>query len=158
MKTRIFLLSISALTSLGAFGHGGGEAVIEVGPTKGVIEVTHDKSFKLSPEATRTLGVESLPFASKAVIVPRSALVSTLQESQVFRLRDGYIKAIPFSAASHGEQKVSIQSPELKSGDAVVVSGVGFLRIIAAQLGTAEAGDEHDAHDAHGSEGDAHHD
>lgn len=166
MKPHPLFIILLSLGSNAAYGHGGGEASIEVGPTKGVTEVASDKSFKLAPEATQTLGIQTVSFVSGSISVPRSALVTTLQENQVFRIRDGYLRPISFKSISSADQKVVIQSTDLKSGDGVVVSGVGFLRIIAAQLGKVESPDEHTdshvdehAHDhEHGSEGGAHHD
>lgn len=128
-----------------AYGHGGGEASIEVGPDKGVTEVAKDKSFKLSPEATKNFGLKTIPFAVGSIAVPKESIVRTLKEAQIFRLRDGFLKSVDFKVVTKGDRTLTIQSTELQAKDEIVVSGVGFLRIISAQLGEAEeeGEDEH---------------
>lgn len=147
-RPTFLLLSIAMLGSAFppvAFGHGGGEASIEVGPDKGVIEISADKSFKLSPEAMRNFGIKSVPYAPGTVVLPKEAVVRTLKEAQIFRLRAGFLKAVDFKTVTKGERAWSIRSDDLRSQDEIVVGGVGFLRIIAAQLG--DTADEEKHHD-----------
>lgn len=136
--------------NVNAFGHGGGEAAIEIGPTKGVTEVAKDKSFKLSPEAIKRLEITWAPINETAIRIPKTAIANALSESNVFRFRDGWIKSVHFKILTKGEQ-VTIQSPEIQKGDQIVRTGVGYLRIIASQLGEAEEEEE-----SHSNEGDEH--
>jgi hypothetical protein len=165
MKSWLGILLLGV--SLNAFGHGGGEAEIEIGPTKGVTEVAKDKSFKLSPEAIKRLEITWAPINETAIRIPKTAIVNALSESNVFRFRDGWFKSVPFKVLSKGEQ-VTIQSPEIQKGDQIVRTGVGYLRMIASQLGEAEEevahsdeegehGENTDKHD-HSAEGGEHHD
>lgn len=162
----ICLFSISG----NALGHGGGEAAIEIGPTKGVTEVAKDKSFKLAPEAIKRLEITWAPINETAIRIPKTAIANALSESNVFRFRDGWIKSVHFKVLTKGDQ-VTIQSPEIQKGDQIVLTGVGYLRIIASQLGETEEeeeghSDEEDEHGhgkktdkhAHDDEGGDHHD
>lgn len=155
MKISAWQLVLWFVVSSQAFGHGGGEAELEVGADKGVIEVTSDKSFKLSEEAKKTLGIDSVPYQAGMSAIPKNALVTTLKESQIFRVRDGYLKAIHVPSRSKDGKSGSVPGSEFKSGDQIVIRGTGFLRIIAAQLGESESSES--GHD-HGSEGEDHHD
>ncbi|MBS1961357.1 MAG: hypothetical protein JST04_04000 [Bdellovibrionales bacterium] len=137
------LLALFVLTA-NAFAHGGGEAEIEVGPDKGVIEITKDKAFKLAPEAKQTFGLKAIPYTSGPITLPNRAIVHALKESQIFRLRGDYLKIVHFKTVKQTEQSIVIESHELQSGDQVVTDGVGFLRIIAAQVGEEEEADHHD--------------
>lgn len=149
-----------------AFPHGGGEAEIEVGPDKGVIEITKDKAFKLAPEAKQTFGIKTIPFTSGTVTLPNRAIVHALKESQIFRLRGEYLKTVHFKALKQTDQSTTLESRELQSGDQIVIEGVGFLRIIAAQVGeedeeSGEGGHQHGKDEkpgAHAAEGADHHD
>ncbi len=145
------------------FGHGGGEAEIEIGPNKGVTQVTPDKSFKLSPEAMKSFGIKSISVAGGAIPLPKEAIVHTLKNSQIFRIRDGFLKAVSFKTQSKSDRIWTILSGELQPKDEVVTGGVGFLRIIASQLGEVEAEEEEHGHrekagHAHESEEGEHHD
>ena len=140
------ILSLFAwLLSASAFAHGGGEASIEVGPRQGVVEVTEQKAFKLSPEAYQTLGIQTQKISGPSVSLPRDAVVHSLKQSQIFRLRNGFIQPIEVHEFSKSESTITLQSKELKSPDEVVTHGTGFLRMIAVQLGEAEEG--HDEHE-----------
>ena len=163
------LLTLSLITT--AFGHGGGEAEIEIGADKGVLEVTKDKAFRLSPEALKNFEIKSVAATSDSIALPKEAIVHSLKHAQIFRLREGLLKAIPFKTQSKNDRTWTIQSPELRAKDEVVTRGVGFLRMIAAQLGEEETeeekaeeakhghGSEESAgHAAHGEEGEEHHD
>lgn len=132
--------------SLNTFGHGGGEASIEVGPQKGVIEVNQEKAFKLSPEAMKNFEVRSIPYSQGNVVVPKEAIVRTLKEAQIFRVRDGFLKAIDFKTVSKSEKSWTVRSTELRAKDEIATGGVGFLRIISSQLGEREQQEEDTNH------------
>lgn len=77
--------------------------------------------------------------------VLKTAVVHSLKKSQIFRLREGYLKAIDFKVFSKTDKDWVIQSAELRSKDEIVTAGVGFLRIIVAQLGEITAEDDNSA-------------
>lgn len=142
--------------SLQAFGHGGGEAVIEVGADKGVLEVSKDRAFRLAPEAYKRLEIASIPVSGPMMSVSNAVIAHSLKESTVFRIRGGWIKSIPFKTVSKSEGKITLQSKDLLQGDLLVTQGVGFLRIIALQLGAEETGEA--GHDEAGHLEEGHHD
>lgn len=149
MKAWLIFLLLSF--SGNVLGHGGGEAAIEIGPTKGVTEVTKDKSFKLSPEAIKRLEITWAPINEGMIRIPKTAIANALSESNVFRFRDGWIKSVRFKVLNKGDQ-ITVQSPEIQKGDQIVRTGVGYLRIIASQLGEIEEeeGETSDEVDEHG--------
>ncbi|MBS1962315.1 MAG: hypothetical protein JST04_08875 [Bdellovibrionales bacterium] len=134
------VLILSALTFLAAISAYSNEeeAEIEIGPDKGITELAPDKSFKLSPEAKQTFAIRTVAQSANTFSVPNTAIVNARTESQLFRLRDGFYKPIHFKFLKQGDQMATVQTTELKAGDEVVVQGVGFLRIVAAQLGEKE--------------------
>jgi len=140
MKILSFL--IFWLVSTNAFAHGGGESAIEVGPGKGVTEVAPDKSFKLAPEAVQRLEISFLTLGQAPYRVPKSSISQTLKDSEMYRVRAGWIKSVDFKIVSKSGPDVVVTSIELKPGDQIVDHGVGFIRIIALQLGKEE--DHHD--------------
>lgn len=145
------LLPLFALvTVVPAFGHEGGEAELEVGPGKGVAEVSKDKAFKLSPEAMKRFEIQTTPVKDGQVSLPKAGVVRTLTTSQVFRVRDGWIKSIDFEKVSQNGPAQTVRSKHLTNGDSVVTNGVGYLRIIAAQLGEPE--DDGEGHAGHADE------
>lgn len=136
--TRILLIAVTvALFSLNAFCEEE-EAELEIGPDKGVTELASDKSFKLSPEAKQTFGIQTTPQTSGTFTLPNKAIAHARTESQIFRVRDGFFKPVHFKFVKKTEQTTTIQTTDLKPGDEVVTQGVGFLRIIAAQIGEKE--------------------
>ncbi len=149
MRKSIRFLVLLAFAS-NAFGHGGGEAEIEIGPDKGVTEVTKDKSFKLSPEAHKNFELKTLAVSTSTVAVPKEAIVHTLKQAQIFRVRDGFLKPIPFRLQNKTDRIWTIQSNELRVGDEIITTGVGFLRMIAAQLGKEEEEESEEEAAAHG--------
>ncbi len=133
----LFLTAV--FSALSAFGHSGGEAGVEIGPKKGITDVQADQSFKLSPEAIENFGISALPVEGDTLSLPENAIVHVLEQSQIFRIRDGSFKAIGFEVRSKNALTWTIRSKELRPQDRVVTGGVGFLRIIASQLGETQA-------------------
>lgn len=157
MKDLLIAFFLASALSVPAFAHEGGEGKMEIGPDKGVTEVAKDKSFRLSPEAAKNFGLKTVPYAPGPLALPKTAIVHTLRESQIYRLRDGYLKPVDFEAVAKAEGSWTVRSNDLRPKDEIVVNGVGFLRIISAQLG--EAKDDHGENEhAHGAGKESHHD
>lgn len=97
--------------------------------------------FKLNSASFKTFGIKLVSFTSPKVILPTSAIYKGLNEVNVYRLRAGLYKRIDFKTLSQTKTEIHITSPELTSGDRVVVNGVGFLRMaeIAASGGLADS-------------------
>lgn len=110
--------------------HGEEEGAGNVGPEKGILEVNERFGFKLSPEALKNFELQFLKLNGDGPwTVNRSALVHAGEEVNVFRRRNGYFKRVDFEASKKGESTLTIDSDDLREGDEIVVSGLGFLRI-----------------------------
>ncbi|HVK61315.1 MAG TPA: hypothetical protein VM432_07185 [Bdellovibrionales bacterium] len=106
---------------------------------KGIVEASEAKGIRISPEAHKNFGIRTLGFTSGAIVLPKSAIFFGLQEKNLYRLRDGFYKRIDFQTITKTKNEFTISSTDLKSGDQIVIEGLGFLRIaeIAAFGGVA---------------------
>ena len=124
--------------------HGEEEAPKNVGPNKGITSYDEKKGFVLSAEATKNFRIESLRIdGSGPWSVPPRTLVITGEEKSVYRFRDGFLKRIRIEVQKKTKESISIVTSQLKSGDAVIVSGAGFLRIAEVDLTSGESGHHH---------------
>lgn len=123
----------------------GSEASSVVGPEKGITEANEKDGFKLSPEATRNFEIKTISLsADSAWLVPTTAIAFFAHEVNVYRLRKGFYKRVDFKTLSKDKNGRRIASSELRSGDTVVVAGLGFLRVAEiAAFGGAPAGHSH---------------
>lgn len=110
-------------------GHEEGEKR-NVGPDKGVLESSEDLGFKLREGVEERFGIKSQAIRSeKAGHLPKSVIVYSKEDYQVFRKRDGFWKPIKVVATRRGDV-VSVESRELKAGDLIAIDGIGFLKIV----------------------------
>ncbi|MBK7842907.1 MAG: hypothetical protein IPJ71_04315 [Bdellovibrionales bacterium] len=124
--------------------HGEHEESAQVGPDKGILEVSESEGFKLSPEAEKNFELSRVKVSSDSLELPKSAIVTAVSEVNVFRYRNGFYKRIDFSEVNRSQGKIRIRSKDLKSGDEIVVHGLGFLRIAEiAAFGGAPEGHSH---------------
>ena len=103
-----------------------------IGPGFAVTEADHEKGFKLSEKAMKTLAFESKPFRITASIsLPTSSVVFFKDEAGVYRMRDGWIKLIEGEAkVLGGKTSFTPKGKSLfKPGDHIVTSGVPLLRV-----------------------------
>lgn len=140
---------IVSLILLGGFtnGHASEEktAVENVGPDKGITELSEELGFKLSPEAFKNFGLKFQKLSGKGPwSVAKGSVVRSGEEVNLFRFREGFFKRIDFKTFQKTEQTLRVGSEELQEGDQIVTSGIGFLRIaeVAATSG-AEHGHSH---------------
>ena len=116
----------------------------QVGPGKGILEASEESGIKLSPEAEKNFEIARLKVSQESIEIPKSAIVRAVSEVNVFRYRNGFYKRIDFEQLSRAQNKIFIKSEDLKPGDEVVVSGLGFLRIAEiAAFGGAPKGHSH---------------
>lgn len=108
-----------------------GEGAASVGPDKGILE-KGPLGFRLSPEALKTIGPKTAPYSAAAI--PCEAVVSVKDGKFVFRSRDGWFKKVPIAVLSKTNGSCSVRTEELKSGDQIVTSQSGFLRIAEVLL------------------------
>lgn len=133
----------------GEDGHGHGEEGEEensaVGPDKGITKADKNLGFQLSESAKKTYRLSTVPATpGQNMILPPSAIFYGLQERNIFRVRDGYIKRIDFKFVSNTKSQVIVQIEDLKTGDEIVTTGLGFLRI--AELAASGGGAVGHAH------------
>jgi hypothetical protein len=114
---------------------------ISVGATDTSEAGGHD-GFKLSSEALKNfeLKVQKLQGYGPWPVSKRSVLHSG-EETNLYRLRDGFFKRIDFQVVKKSNDQLFVASKDLRDGDEVVVSGLGFLRIaeLAAFGGVSES-------------------
>ena len=113
--------------------HGEGEEEGEkgsVGPDKGITEFNERSGFKLSPEALKNFDLKYQSLSGDGPwVLPRSALVHSGEEVNVFRRRAGFFKRVDIQTLKQTPQDLTVDSDDLREGDEIVVSGNGFLRI-----------------------------
>lgn len=103
-----------------------------IGPGFAVTEADHEKGFKLSEKAVKTLGLEWKPIqALPSLVLPQSSVVHFKDEAGVYRLREGWIKLIEGDAQVEGDKAFFMPNgkSQFKTGDQVVVRGVPLLRV-----------------------------
>lgn len=112
-----------------------------VGPDKGIIEANESSGFKLSEEAWKNFGIKTIEANGPGLyVLLRKSIFFGLQERNVYRLRDGFFKRVDFVTQSKSATEYKVQIHDLRAGDKIVISGLGYLRIaeIAAFGGVGE--------------------
>ncbi|MBS1970345.1 MAG: hypothetical protein JSU04_08550 [Bdellovibrionales bacterium] len=117
-----------------------------VGPDKGITAADEHDGIKLSSEAIKNFALQTLKLSSNPSEweIPSKAILVSGEEVNIYRLRDGFYKRIDFTTVSKSAGKLKIKSKELKVGDEIVTSGLGFLR--AAELSAFSSGEEGHGH------------
>lgn len=101
-----------------------------VGPDKGITEFSELAGFKLSPEALKNFDLKYQNLTGDGPwVLPKSALVHSGEEVNVFRRRAGFFKRVDIQTLKQTPQDLTLDSDDLRQGDEIVVSGTGFLRI-----------------------------
>lgn len=126
-------------------GHNHGEGEEEesagsVGPDKGITEFSERNGFKLSPEALKNFELKSLKLNGDGPWeLPKTALVHSGEETNLFRKRNDFFKRIDFQTIRNVGSRLVVDSDDLREGDEVVLIGLGFLRVaeLAATGGVA---------------------
>lgn len=146
MIRTIFVSLFSLLVSLSSFASESEESeAASVGPDKGITEVSESKGFKLSPEALKNFELKYFKLSSDGPwIFSKSTLVHSGEEVNVFRLRNGFFKRVDVETLKSTDKEITVDSDDLREGDEVVTSGLGFLRIAElAATGGAPHGHSH---------------
>lgn len=126
--------------------HGTGEEKpANVGSEKGLLDASEGAGIKLSLEALKTFEIRTQKLVGGGPwALPESARVHSGEEVNIFRLRQGFFKRIDFSQHQRSAGRIVVSSEDLRAGDEVVVSGVGFLRIAElTAFGGAPEGHSH---------------
>ena len=116
----------------------------QAGPDKGIQAASADSGFKLSPEAEEHFAVRKKKVTGATLEIPKDAIVRSGIEVNLYRLRDGFYKRIDFVLLKKNGSTVVVQSADLKAGDQVALTGLGFLRTAEiAAFGGAPEGHSH---------------
>lgn len=108
-----------------------GEANPNIGHGKGIVEADPEKGFKISSEAFKNFEINMKTVNDpRSLVIPKEAVFSGLLERNIYRFRDGFFKRIDFQTRFKSGSEITISSSYLKPGDQIVVSGLGFLRIV----------------------------
>ncbi len=131
-------------------GHGdehahGEEENPQVGPSKGILAASENEGIQLSPEAEKNFEIQKFKvIANSAFEIPNEAVVTAGLEVNLYRYRAGFYKRVDFEQISRSGNKIQIRSKDLKSGDEIAITGLGFLRIAEiAAFGGAPEGHSH---------------
>lgn len=125
--------------------HGHDEESSQVGPDKGILIASEEDGIKLSSEAENNFEIKRAKVLLTNVLeIPRTAIITAGTEVNIYRYRNGFYKRIDFETLQKANGRISIRSKELKIGDEIVISGLGFLRIAEiAAFGGAPEGHSH---------------
>lgn len=112
------LFHIAALSSIGVHGSDEHEHNNKMGEGKALVAVDKHKGFKLSPESLQTLGIQTVPINVTSPDIPKKSLVTIKNQKGIYILRSGFFRFVELSS-----------NMNLKSGDQVVVQGMGLIAI-----------------------------
>lgn len=116
------------------------EGASSVGPDKGITEFSERNGFKLSPEALKNFDLKYFKLNGDGPwTLPKSAVVHSGEETNLFRKRNSFFKRIDFQTIKNTANQLTVDSDDLREDDEVVIIGLGFLRIaeLAATGGVA---------------------
>lgn len=104
-----------------------------------------EEGFELSEVAQRNFGVKTQKLeGSGPWPVSSTAVVRSNEEVNLYRFRDGRFFRVDFEIVSQSPEQLKVLSQDLQAGDAVVLQGIGFLRIAEiAASGGVEHGHSH---------------
>ena len=116
-----------------------------VGPDKGILAANEKDGFKLSPEATKNFDIKTVPLSEgTSWVIPAAAISYSALEVNLYRFRNGSYKRIDFKTLSKDITSRRISSTDLKAGESIVTTGLGFLRVAEiAAFGGAPEGHSH---------------
>lgn len=101
-----------------------------IGPDKGITEFSERHGFKLSPEALKNFDLKFFKLNDEGPWdIPKSALIHSGEETNLFRKRNNFFKRIDFKTIQKSGPRLTIDSDDLREEDEIVITGLGFLRI-----------------------------
>lgn len=124
----IVLFTLSAIASEN-------EGSSRVGDDFAVRAFTKEDGFKLSAEASSTLGVEYTKLVGKSPWhVPKAALVTLKLSSGVYRRYQDWNTLVLITVLKNSDDTLLISSEDLQDGDEIAIRGASFLRMTEADL------------------------
>lgn len=117
----------------------------KIGNGKGIISASEDKGFELSREAMKNFSFTTIKLSGDFPWkLPISSLLLSQDEVNIYRIREKMIKRIDLEVIKKTEGFIWIKSFDLKNGDSVIISNIGFIRIAElVAFGGAEEGHSH---------------
>lgn len=117
----------------------------KIGNGKGIISASEDNGFELSQEAVKNFSFTTIKLSGDFPWkLPDSALLLSQDEINIYRIREKIIKRVDLEVIKKTEGSIWIKSFDLKNGDSVIISNVGFIRIAElTAFGGAEEGHSH---------------
>lgn len=111
-------------------GHEAEEAAPGVGPDKGILEASEAKGIRLGPEAIKNFEIKTQKISGNGPwVLPESARFRSGEETNLYRVREGFFKRVDFTQIKRDEKNFTVTSKDLKAGDEIVIAGIGYLRI-----------------------------
>jgi replication fork clamp-binding protein CrfC len=97
--------------------------------------------FKLNDTSIKNFELTYVDYKTPGTSISSKAIFRSLSEVNIYRVRAGLFKRIDFKTLEKNKDIWKVSSPDLVSGDKIVVSGIGFLRIaeIAASGGLSDS-------------------
>lgn len=130
-KYQFILRAVFAISLSLPYAHAEEEesASASVGPEKGITEANETQGFKLSPEALKNFKLTFSKLTGDGPwTLPKSAILYSGEEVNLYRLRGGFLKRIDFQMIRKMADGQVVDSDDLREGDEVVTSGIGFVR------------------------------
>lgn len=130
-----FIPSLLLLASANVFAHGNEDIV----PPKAVVEFSAKDGLRLAKTAIERLELKTTPVSTPGMArVPEGAIVHSLSDIGIYRLRDGLYKLVPIQTPLKTDSGMDIRSSEIKKGDQIVVHGVPLLRVTEMEAAGGE--------------------
>jgi hypothetical protein len=108
----------------------------------GAMDTHEHDGFKLSSEALKNFELKMQKLQGHGPWpISKGSVVRSGEETNLYRLRDGFFKRIDFQIVKRSNDQLFVVSKDLREGDEIAVSGLGFLRIaeLAAFGGVSES-------------------
>ncbi|QLY26349.1 hypothetical protein [Bdellovibrio sp. KM01] len=103
-----------------------------------------EKPLKISDKAKSHLKVEFTNVGGHSPwTLPRTALVQVKDRSGIYKKHDDTLEFVEIQLVKTDKEKITFTTKDLHSGDAVVVEGTQFIRIIESELNSEPAGHGH---------------
>jgi hypothetical protein len=117
----------------------------KIGLGKGITAFNKEEGFKISAEAEKNFELKYIPYLTQGpVSIPKTAIFFGLEEKNIYRVRNGFLKRIDFKEIVKSANEIKIESKDLMVGDKIVATGIGFLRIVEISAsGGLDAGHHH---------------
>ncbi|QDK44526.1 hypothetical protein DOM22_04815 [Bdellovibrio sp. ZAP7] len=103
-----------------------------------------EKSLKISEKAKSHLKIEFTNVVGKSPwTLPRTALVQVKDRSGIYKKHGDTLEFVEIQLVKSDKEKITFTTIDLHTGDAVVVQGTQFIRIIESELNSEPAGHGH---------------